>query len=120
MPRRVPRQIESLFSQGDVGGTGSSSALLYGTQGGGRLGSYTEFNAALEEAIRLRAADAEIERDRESHKERERGMSPDGVAANSPNWVKPQPPERPQAPAAPPLISAAKQQQHRQLKPAVG
>ena len=81
----------------------------YGTQGGGRTGSYTEFNAALEEAIRLRAGDAEAERARESHREGERGTPP-GVNAS---WVKPQPPERPSA------KQQQQQQQHRQLKPAV-
>lgn len=113
LPRRVPRQIEPLFSQTGKG----SSALLYGTQGGGAAASYTDFNMALGAAIRQHAradAGAEVELE-ETH-----GESPSGAAASSgAKWVKPQPPPQRHR-SLEPRDSSAQQHRHRQLKPAIG
>ena len=107
LPGRVPRQIEPLFTQAGADG----SALLYGTPGGGSGASYTEFNHALEHAIRqYPGPDAGAEPELvnahdESH----------GTVAGGPKWIKPQPPaKRNQKP-----VSVPQQRRHKQLKPAV-
>ena len=112
LPRRIPRQIEPLFNQTN----GASSALLYGTQGGGAATSYMEFNAAMEEAIRQHAAP---EAGAAVALDDTRGESADGV--RDPTRIKPQPPAGRHQPLMPARqgSSAQRQHPHRQLKPVV-
>jgi hypothetical protein len=115
LPRRVPRQIEPLFSQA---ADGVGSAMLYGTQGGGAAAGYTEFSKALEDAIRKHTgAEGGAAREVEDI----RGASTGGATASDSNWVKPQPPPERHQPlmTAPQGSSAQQQHRHRQLKPVV-